>query len=143
MSPKGSDVTKMENNQEKSKKVDIEVAGKIELPKIDVSKYIGEKTKIVSAETHEGSYGYFVKVEGEVLETIGEGDKATDIRASAIIGLQIDAEGNIGWGEDTKMDKFLKLMGCEHYKDLVGKEAVIQTRQAKNSETEFLTFRGV
>lgn len=143
MSPKGSDVTKMENKENKADtKVDIEVAGKIELPKIDVSKYIGEKTKIVSAETHQGAYGYYVKVEGEVLDTIGDGDNAVELRASAIIGLQTDAEGKIGWGADTKMDKFLKVMGVEHFKDLVGKEAVIQTRQSKNSETEFLTFRG-
>lgn len=133
----------MENqNEKKDTKVDIAVAGKIELPKVDVSKYIGEKTKIVSAETHQGAYGYYVKVEGEVLETIGDGDNAVQLKASAVLGLQEDAKGQIGWGEDTKMDKFLKSMGVEHFKDLVGKEVIMQTRQAKNSDTEFLTFRG-
>lgn len=143
MCPKGADVEKMENNQEKKNtKVDVEIAGKIELPVVDVSKYIGEKTKIVSAETHQGAYGYFVKVEGEILETLGTEDKPIELRASAILGLQTDAEGKIGWGADTKMDKFLKSMKVEHFKDLVGKEAIMQTRVSKSSDTEFLTFRG-
>lgn len=133
----------MEKNQEsKDTKVDIEVAGKIDLPKLDISKYIGEKTKIVSADTHQGAYGYYVKVEGEVLETLGTKENPIELRASAVIGLQQDEKGVVGWGADTKMDKFLKLMGVEHFKDLVGKEAIMQARQAKNSDTEFLTFRG-
>lgn len=128
---------------EKDTKVDIEVVGKIDLPKLDVSKYIGAKTTIVDVSTHEGTYGYYVKLNGAVLETVGQGENAIVLRASAVIGLQQDEAGQIGWGEDTKMDKFLKLMGVSHFNELKGKEAIIQAKQSKSSDMEFLTFRGL
>lgn len=131
----------MEEN--KSTKVDIDVKGEIELPTVDVKQYIGKKTKIESVETHEGNYGYYVKIEGEILEVAGTNDKPIEVKASAILGLQTDSDGVIGWGKDTKMSKFLKSMGVTHFKDLVGKEVIMQSNISKSSGTEFLTFRGV
>ena len=125
-------------NKEQETLVDLGETGVIELPKIDVSKYIGNKSTIERVTERKGMHGYYVKVESAVIETIGEGEKAIELRASRILGLQQDEKGNIGWGEDTKTAQYLKKMGVAHYKELAGKEVVIQTHM--NNGTEFLTF---
>jgi len=114
--------------------VDLKV-GKIDLPKIDVSKYIGRKVKIVSANIHEGTYGLYVKALTQTVESIGK----TEIKGSKILGLQTDENGVHGYGEGTKLDLFLKKYKCKDVKDLVGKEVILQS-QTSDSGTEFLTF---
>ena len=114
--------------------VDLKV-GKIDLPKIDVSKYIGRKVKIVSANIHEGTYGLYVKALTQTVESIGK----TEIKGSKILGLQTDEKGVHGYGEGTKLDLFLKKYKCKDVKDLVGKEVILQS-QTSDSGTEFLTF---
>ena len=130
-----------ENKTEK--KVDIEIKGKIELPKLDIDheKYIGRDSKIERVNTFEGNFGYYIKVESEVIDSIenpADKDKPIELRAMGVFGLQTDADGNIGWGDDTKLDKYLKKMGVSHFNELVGKSFKVQTRDGKNN-TVFLS----
>jgi len=125
--------------QKKETKVDIEIKGKIDLPKLDIDyqKYIGQESKIDSVETHEGSFGYFVKVTSEVVDTIenpADKEKPIELRATGIFGLQTDANGDIGWGEDTKLDKYLKKMGVSHFNELPGKTFKVQTKDGKDDK---------
>ena len=129
----------VKNEKTKEKKVNIKV-GKIDLPKVDVSQYIGKKAKIESADVYEGEYGMYVKILTNTVETIGNGEKAIELKGSKILGLQQDETGKYGYGEGTKLDLFMKKYKATELKNLIGKEVILQTQQAKNSETEFLTF---
>ena len=127
----------MENNL---KKVDLGETGQIELPKIDITKYIGQKAIIATVDECEGQYGYFVKVETEILETIEGGEKPIEMKASRIFGLQKDSEGKIGWGKDTNLGVYLEKMGVAHYKELKGMDVVVQTITNKKEKKDYLSF---
>jgi len=129
----------MSEKEEKDDIVELKDTGEIELPTIDVSKYIGNKAKIDLVTTHDGKYGYYVKVQSEVVDTIEGGKDPIELRASRIFGLQEDKDGKIGWGKDTKLGVFLKKMKVAHYKDLKGKEITVQSQTSKEG-TDFLTF---
>lgn len=121
------------------KKVSLKETKQIELPTLDISPYVGKMTKIASVEEYQGRFGYFVKVETEALDTIDFGGEQKPLTASKIFGLHQDKEGNIGWGEDTKLGLFLKKMNAQHYNDLVGKEVQVQKQTNKDGQ-EFLTI---
>jgi len=122
------------------KKVELGETGQIELPTIDVTKYVGNKAKIATVDECEGNYGYFVKVETVILETIEGGENPIEIKASRIFGLQKDSEGKIGWGKVTNLGTFLEKMGVAHYKELVGKEVIVQTVINKKDKKDYLCF---
>lgn len=126
-------------NENKDETVDLKETGEIELPTIDVSKYIGDKAKIELVTEHKGEFGYYVKVQSEIVDTIEGGKTPIELRASRIFGLQEDKDGKIGWGKGTKLGVYLKKMGAKHYKDLVGKEITVQSQTSKQG-TDFLTF---
>lgn len=131
-----------DNENEESKKdkeVHLESTGEIALPSIDVSKYVGNKAKITEVTEHEGNWGYYIKIQTEAVEKIEGGKKPIELRGSRIFGLQEDDEGHIGWGKDTKLGAYLKKMKVKHYKDLVGKEVVLQSMTNKDGR-DFLTF---
>jgi len=111
----------------------------IELPTIDVKKYIGRRVKIEKVTNCKGVFGYCVKVESEIIETITGGRIPIDLRASRIFGFQEDVDGNVGWGANTKLGVFLKKMKVSTPGALKGKEVIVQKTTAK-SGTEFLTF---
>ena len=116
------------------------VKGEIELPTLDIKPYIGQKTTIENISEHEGKYGYFIKLETEVIDTI-EDFKTKDgsplkLRASMIFGLQTNKKDEIGWGKDTKLAVFLKQNKVEHYRDLAGKEVTVQA----TADGKFLGF---
>ena len=123
------------------------VVGQIKLPTLDVSQYIGRKVKIESYEEYEnvfkGQKSFSVKFTTTpvaILEDIqGDDGKPLELRASRFVGLQTDVDGNIGWGPETKMGLLLQKHGAKHYRDLVGKEVIVQIRQNKDGQ-EFLTF---
>jgi hypothetical protein len=119
------------------RKVHLGATREIELPKLDVTQHIGKGTTIESVEECEGSYGYYVRVQTAPVGTIGQEKKP--LRASKILGLQQDEQGNHGWGKDTKLGVFLKKMNVPHYNDLVGKEVIVQTQASKDG-MDFLTF---
>lgn len=129
-------------------KADIVVAGEIALPKFDPDKYTGKKVRIESAQLYEGANGYYVKVETELLDHYEIKDKVTgqnkpvDIRASAILGLQEDTDGNIGWGKQTKMGKALEFYKAKSYDELVGKLVMVVRRVDKNNKT-WLSIEGM
>jgi len=113
-----------------------EDVGEIELPKLDVSGYVGKKAKIEQITTFIGKYGYCVKVETESLATIKNKDGDTvPLRAGKIFGLQ-ENDGQIGWGKDTKLGKFLKSKNVNHYEKLKGKEVMVQMQE----DSTFLTI---
>lgn len=129
----------MEKQQKiQDKKVNIEV-GEIDLPKIDMRKYVGAKAKIESAETYEGKFGLYVKVQTEIVDIIGKGDKKVELRGSKIFGLQQDENGKFGYGKDTKLGMFLSNMKATSLKDLKGKTVTLQA-QVNENNVEFLTF---
>ena len=113
--------------------------GEIDLPKIDVTKYIGKKAKIESALTYEGKYGVYVKVQTNIVEVLGKGDKKVELRGSKILGLQQDETGKWGYGKDTKLGVFLQKYKCKTLKELVGKDVILQS-QTSDSGSDFLTF---
>ena len=120
------------------KLVDLGDTKEIDLPEIDVKQHIGKTIKINKVEERQGNYGYFVFLETEIIETIKGGKDDIELKASKILGLQEDKEGNIGWGKDTKTGQFLKVYGVKHYNDLMGMDVKIQTTIKDGKE--FLTF---
>jgi len=126
---------------EKEQKVELGsiVKGEIELPTFDAKQYIGTDATIEIVQEMSGEYGYFVRLESSVItELKGKDDKVFEIRATKHLGLQQDEEGNVGWGVDTKMGNFLKVMGVKHYRELQGKPVKVQTLVKDGKE--WLTF---
>ena len=111
------------------------VAGQIELPKFDVSPYIGQRKKIENVEEREGKYGYFIIVQTEEVTKLGE----NSVRASRVFALY-ENDGKIGWGEKTQLGLFLKKMSVSHYRELVGKEVILQSVTSKKDGNDYLTF---
>ena len=68
--------------------VELKDTGEIELPQIDVSKYIGKKAKIEQVTEHTGQYGFYIKIQTVVLDTIEGGKEPIALRASRVFGLQ-------------------------------------------------------
>lgn len=130
------------SDQETGNQVELgdRVKGQIELPSLDITPYIGRDAVIESVTEHEGDFGFYVKFQTGVIETIGEGENKIELRASKIIGLQQDEDGNIGWGEKTKMGAWLKKNKLKHYRDAKGMK--VKCQSVTNSETgkDYLTF---
>ena len=118
--------------------------GEIELPSIDISPHVGKKVKIESVKEYEGNYGFYIKAETLVIATLADvKDKdgnPIQLRASRIFGLQTDAQGNIGWGEKTKLGNFLKKKNVKHYRDLVGVEVQTTSVSNENDGKDYLSF---
>lgn len=125
----------MEENEE----IELQDTGEIELPQIDVSKYIGKKVNIEKVTEHKGTYGLYIKIASEIVDTIEGGKEPIKLRASKLFSLYEDKNGKIGWGKKTKLGQFLAKMDVKHYKELVGKEVVAQT-QTNSNGVDFLTF---
>lgn len=119
------------------------VVGEITLPTLDVSQYIGKKVPIDSVKEYQGEYGYYIRVESapvdvrkDIKDEYGE---PIILRASRVFGLQMDSEGKLGWGKDTKLGLFLKKMGVAHYNKLTGMKVTVQIQAAKDGK-EYLSF---
>ena len=111
----------------------------IVLPELEIEKHIGTRIKITSVKELKGKYGNCVKVETDVLETLPKEEGTIEVRASRIFGLQQDKDGKIGWGKHTKLGQFLQKMDVAHYKDLIGKEVIVQAKTGKDGKN-FLEF---
>ena len=128
--------------ENKSTQVDLsgKVVGEIELPSVDISKYVGKLVKVDNITEHKGNYGYYINVKTEVVDTIEKtGFDPLEIFASRILGLQQNKSGQIGWGKDTKLGIFLRKMKCKHYNDLMGKKVLLQKTEGRDGQ-EFLTI---
>ena len=121
-------------------------AGAVDIPRIDVSEYIGKKAEIVNTTPLEGEYGAVLRVEtvdlgplhdanGDPVLIDGEPAQAT---ASKLFGLKRLNDGGVGWVSDGKLEEFLKRMKVDHWKDLKGKTVTVQG-QIKDDRT-YLTF---
>ena len=119
--------------------VNLQGTQEIELPTIDITPYIGQKTKIETVIEKKGHYGFYIHLQTEVVDTLDGIKEPILIRGSRIFGLQEDKDQNIGWGKDTKLGVFLKSMDVTHYKELEGKEVILQSRTTKEGQ-KFLTF---
>lgn len=137
---------KVKNNMAELKKnnvkVDVGAVAREDIPRFDVTPYIGKETTIKSADVYEGEYGYFLKVEGETVATIGTGDKLKEVKASAILKLFQNKEGKVIIGLGSTTDVFMQTMGAKNFKDLVGKKAIMVSKTGKDKKTSFLTFHG-
>lgn len=133
---------KSKMDETKDKEMHLEGTKEIDLPTIDVSKYIGKEAKIELVTEHKGEFGFYIKIQTEIIDTVtGAGGKnPIELRASRIFGLQQDEDKNIGWGKDTNLGIFLAKHKVEHYKDLVGKTIKVQTTTSKKSKRDFLSF---
>lgn len=125
--------------QEENTEVQLENTGEIELPRIDVSKYIGRTAKIEKVTEHKGQFGNYIKIATEVIDTIEGGKEPIQLRATRLFSLYADKNGRIGWGKDTKLGVYLKKMNAKHYKNLVGLEVKVQS-QTNDNGVDFLTF---
>lgn len=125
----------MKKKELKNTAVLLENVGEIDLPSFDAKPFIGKTVKIESVGTHQGNFGYYVKVETETVTKFGD----TEIKASKIFGLQEDANGKIGWGKETKLGVYLDRMKVKHYTELVGKKVILITKLSKEG-VEFLDF---
>jgi len=122
-------------SEKKETQVTLGEVGLIDLPSFDAKPYIGKKVKIAQVTEHQGNFGYYVKVETDVVAEFGD----KEIRASKIFGLQEDANGKVGWGAETKLGVYLTKCKVAHYKELVGQEVILITRLNKDG-LEFLDF---
>lgn len=129
-------------NNTNNVKVDVNNITREEIPKYDITPHIGKETRIEKADVYEGEYGYYLKVEGAVVDTIGKDDKKKEIRASAILGLFTNKEGKIIIGVGSAADTFMQMHKAKDFKDLVGKSVIMTSKLSKDKKTEFLTFRG-
>jgi len=127
--------------------VSLEKTGIIDLPRVDVTEYIGKKAEIEFVTEHKGNYGHFVKFVTKAMGSLKDEKKqiVTDkeglpvlATGSLIIGLNEDKDGNIGWGKDSKMSRFLAKYGVDHYKKMKGKEVLVQGRDSDGKT--FLTI---
>jgi len=114
---------------------ELDSAEEIELPPLDVSKYIGQDNFIESIEERKGQYGFYVKV---LSKPVDEGQK--EIRASKIFGLMQDENKKWGWGPKSALGLFLKKHKVTHYKNLVGSP---QAYEMKKDEKSGETYRRI
>jgi hypothetical protein len=125
------------------------IKGEIELPQLDVSKYVGKKIKVAHVKCLEGAFGPYVKVEtepvdSEIKDRSGRVVKDKEghpivIRASRIFGLNQDAQGEWGWAKSTKLGLFMAKYHASDPADLVGVEVLVQQSEPNKNGQEFLT----
>ena len=127
-------------NKEGLKPVNIQQqTGEIELPKIDVTRYIGKEVQIVAVGTFETVNGLVVRMETEPVETLERAKGSIILRGSRLFGLNQDEHGKIGWTKASKLGVFLEKNKLKHYNDALGLKVKLQTNTNKNG-TDFLTF---
>lgn len=121
-------------------KVDLGETGQIVLPTLDIEQYVGNKVEIDTVQEFKGEYGYFLTVSTEVLGTHDGREGEIQLRASRNFGLQEDKDGNIGWGKDTNLGRFLEKMKVDHYKNLKGCKVIVQTQTNTKTGKDYLSF---
>lgn len=81
----------------------------IDVPKIDVTKYVGTETTIESAEVINAKHGEVLKLKTKSIDLKGDDKLPTgkQLTASIMLGLQKSEDGNFKIGKDTKLHKFM------------------------------------
>jgi len=140
-----NEVEKIEDTNEESK--DARAFSQQELEeenaknRIDVDKFIGKETVIASYEEgtkefEKGRISNYVKFISDIVDYFPNG---AELRATKLMGLQENSEGELGWYPGSKMAVFLERIGAKHYKDAVGKTVKITAIDAKDGN-RYLTF---
>ena len=124
-------------DKNKNQKVDISI-GKVDLPKVDYTKYVGKKAKIGSIEVLHGEFGYFLQIKTTPVDVVQFGKEQKEIRASRNFTLGVDKDGKVGWGDTGKLVDFMKLKNVDHPDKLLGREVIIQMDIKDNGS--FLSF---
>jgi len=94
-----------------------------EIEKLDVTPYVGEKSEIVKAEVLSLRFGPVIKLETGPIPLKGN-DSLPDgkiFRASLLLGLMTDDNGNYFIGIGTKLDKFIQAhkIDCKKIPDIL------------------------
>jgi hypothetical protein len=86
---------------------------RVEMPKIDVTKYVGTKSFVVISEARKVEHGMVLFLQTAPID-LKEGDTMPDgkvLSASIMLGFQEMEDGSFRIGIDTKLDKFLNSHG--------------------------------
>jgi len=97
-----------------------------EMPKLDVSEYVGEKTTIQKAEIQQQKYGIVAYFESDIIP-FKDGDSLPDdkpLKASKMFKIFEDKDGILFVGIDSSFDKFCASKGIDSEKDLPEKITV-------------------
>ena len=104
---------------EKNRQDEVENMKREEMKKFDVTKYVGTKATIVSAEVIATKYGEAIKCQTNPID-LKDGDKLPDgklLSASILLGLQKNDDGELFIGIGSKIDKWLEGKGINVEKD--------------------------
>jgi hypothetical protein len=130
----------MEKNESKEKVSEIKLSElkKIELPKLDLSKYIGAEVKIEDVMVMEGEWGLYIKIITEPIDDLPNSEDK--LKATKIFGVYKDKEDQFGWGEETKLGKYLEKKGVTSPGELKGLTVKLQIEVDKkgNDRLSFL-----
>jgi len=122
------------------KEVQVDNLRVIDMPKIDITKYIGIKAKIEKAIVIETVFGQAIKLETEILDILGTKEKPIIMKANKLLNLYKEEEtGLYNIGRGSKTDEFLKKYECKSFKDMIGKVVTVQATEEKNG-VSFLTL---
>ena len=142
--------TNMETKQPKNKAQSVQMKSgeAIDLPKIDVLKYVGKSALIEKVETMMGEFGLFLRVSTQVVDVpvkldgsplLNKNNEPVEIRGSKTYPLIDAGQGHYNWGKASKLADLLSTHKVHKPEDLVGKKVVLQATDEKNG-TRFLTF---
>jgi hypothetical protein len=128
------------------------IAGEVELPKMDVSEFVGKRLKVEEVKLVESMYqgkktAYYKlstepvadHVKDQKGNIVKKDGKPLVIRASAILGLTEVEDGVWGWGKDTKTGKFLAKYKVKRPEDMKGVTVLVQLK-ANADGMEYLTI---
>ncbi len=125
----------MENEMEISFKPKSELMG------INVQDFIGKKVKIEAYDIKDTQFGKTLILKTEVVDTLNkQSAKPLEIRGSRMFGFQKDKQGNPCIGEGSKLHVFLQKHKVGHFKELIGKEVILQVQTSKKDGNDYLTF---
>jgi len=132
-----------ENEQEVQLEQNPKILGAVDLPKVDLKPFNGQKAKIteLTYEDH-AKHGKYAKIVTNTLEGSPDG---LEIKASKILGLveiknkETGEVDGYGWGKESNTASFLKTVGVETLNDLIGIEVLVLYQVTKKGK-EVLTF---
>lgn len=113
----------------------------IELPKFDPTPFIGVKAIVSEVELKSKTFvekgeektSYYIQYRALVDP---QGFNGEPLYATRNVGIQVDENGNYGWGENTVMAKFLEKHNIKSPTELKDKTVTIVTQK----DSTYLTF---
>ena len=123
---------------EQSKLVKVEDLKVIDLPKFDPTPFIGVKAMVDEIEVKskvqaDGKTSYYLQFKALVSP---DGFNREPLYATRNVGIQMDENNVMGWGETTNMAKFLLANKVKSPMEIKGKTVIVQTQK----DSTYLTF---